>query len=108
MLTLSLLAGLALAVLAGCSTLAEKQGEWIFQPSDRSWSGGIAAAEGERDQLKIKAPMQVMQHTDHEPSSRAKRGDPCSQEVMDGRATLAMTIYNTNAVGQSLYREALA
>lgn len=48
-LTLSLLAGLALAVLAGCSTLAEKQGEWIFQPSDRSWSGGVAAAEGMQD-----------------------------------------------------------
>lgn len=49
MLTLALLAGLALAVLAGCSTLAEKQGEWIFQPSDRSWSGGVAAAEGMQD-----------------------------------------------------------
>ena len=46
---LSLLTGLALAVLAGCSTLAEKQGEWIFQPSDRSWSGGVAAAEGMQD-----------------------------------------------------------
>jgi alpha-beta hydrolase superfamily lysophospholipase len=48
-LLMSLLAGLALAVLAGCSTLAEKQGEWIFQPSDRSWSGGVAAAEGMQD-----------------------------------------------------------
>ena len=48
-LTLSLLSGLALVVLAGCSTLAEKQGEWIFQPSDRSWSGGVAAAEGMQD-----------------------------------------------------------
>jgi len=48
-LILSLLTGLALAVLAGCSTLAEKQGEWIFQPSDRSWSGGVAAAEGMQD-----------------------------------------------------------
>ena len=48
-LTLSLLAGLAFAVLAGCSTLSEKQGEWIFQPSDRSWSGGVAAAEGMQD-----------------------------------------------------------
>lgn len=46
---LTLLSGLALAVLAGCSTLAEKQGEWIFQPSDRSWSGGVAAAEGMQD-----------------------------------------------------------
>ena len=48
-LLLSLLSGLALAVLAGCSTLAEKQGEWIFQPSDRSWSGGVTAAEGMQD-----------------------------------------------------------
>ncbi len=41
--------GLALAALASCATLAEKQGEWIFQPSDRSWSGGIYAAEGMQD-----------------------------------------------------------
>lgn len=89
-LTLSLLAGLALVVLAGCSTLAEKQGEWIFQPSDRSWSGGTVAAEGmqdvwiafdsklsgkpaklhglwhaaegESDQLKTKAPVMLYLH----------------------------------------------
>ncbi len=48
-LILSLLTGLVLAVLAGCSTLEEKQGEWIFQPSDRSWRGGVAAAEGMQD-----------------------------------------------------------
>ena len=24
----------------------EKQGEWIFQPSDRTWSGGLEAAQG--------------------------------------------------------------
>ena len=31
---------------AGCTTLDEKQREWIFQPSDRSWYGSAAAAEG--------------------------------------------------------------
>ena len=36
----------ALALLAGCASLDEKQRAWIFQPSDRSWSGGAAAAEG--------------------------------------------------------------
>lgn len=36
----------ALALLAGCATLDEKQREWIFQPSDRSWAGGVAAAQG--------------------------------------------------------------
>ena len=32
--------------LAGCATLDEKQRAWIFQPSDLTWSGGAAAAEG--------------------------------------------------------------
>ena len=35
--------------LAGCATLDEKQREWIFQPSDRSWGGGAAAAAGMSD-----------------------------------------------------------
>jgi uncharacterized protein len=30
---------LMIAVAAGCGTLDEKQREWIFQPSDLSWSG---------------------------------------------------------------------
>jgi alpha-beta hydrolase superfamily lysophospholipase len=30
----------------GCATLDERQREWIFQPSDRSWPGGAYAAEG--------------------------------------------------------------
>ena len=36
----------AIAALAGCTTLDEKQRAWIFQPSDRTWSGGAQAAEG--------------------------------------------------------------
>lgn len=40
---------LALAVLAGCAALDEKQRQWIFQPSDRTWSGGLAAAQGMDD-----------------------------------------------------------
>ena len=39
----------AAALFAGCSTLDEKQRAWIFQPSDRTWSGGLAAAEGMQD-----------------------------------------------------------
>ena len=39
----------ALAMLAGCATLDEKQRTWIFQPSDRTWGGGLAAAEGMQD-----------------------------------------------------------
>ncbi|UUZ68625.1 alpha/beta hydrolase [Polaromonas sp. P2-4] len=38
-----------LAILAGCATLDEKQRAWIFQPSDRSWGGGAAAAQGMED-----------------------------------------------------------
>jgi alpha-beta hydrolase superfamily lysophospholipase len=46
----SLLATLSLActLLAGCAVLHEKQGEWIFQPSQRSW-GGYGASEGMHD-----------------------------------------------------------
>lgn len=40
---------LALTLLIGCTTLDEKQRGWIFQPSDRSWSGGAAAAVGMQD-----------------------------------------------------------
>ncbi len=39
----------AFALLAGCATLDEKQREWIFQPSDRSWAGGVSAAQGMED-----------------------------------------------------------
>ena len=41
--------GLALALLAGCAALAEKQGQWIFQPSDRSWGDTALAAKGMQD-----------------------------------------------------------
>ena len=46
-LALAVIAALGLA-LTGCATLDEKQREWIFQPSDRSW-GGAGAAEGMSD-----------------------------------------------------------
>ncbi|MES2910322.1 MAG: alpha/beta fold hydrolase [Pseudomonadota bacterium] len=39
----------AFALLTGCATLDEKQRAWIFQPSDRTWSGGLMAAEGMDD-----------------------------------------------------------
>jgi hypothetical protein len=41
-----LLALAAVGLASGCATLDEKQREWIFQPSDRTWSGGLAAAQG--------------------------------------------------------------
>ncbi|MEY4751724.1 MAG: hypothetical protein RIQ60_3938 [Pseudomonadota bacterium] len=40
------LAAGGLALLAGCSTLDEKQRAWIFQPSKSTWGGASAAAEG--------------------------------------------------------------
>ena len=40
---------LGFAVMTGCSTLDERQRAWIFQPSDRTWGGGLAAAEGMDD-----------------------------------------------------------
>ncbi|MES2413283.1 MAG: alpha/beta fold hydrolase [Pseudomonadota bacterium] len=52
----TLLAILAtLSLLAGCAALDEKQRAWIFQPSDRTWSGGLAAAEG-MDEVWIDYP----------------------------------------------------
>jgi alpha-beta hydrolase superfamily lysophospholipase len=39
----------ALLALAGCTSLDEKQREWIFQPSTRTWAGAAAAAEGMSD-----------------------------------------------------------
>ena len=40
-------AGLSvLLLLGGCTSLDERQRGWIFQPSDRTWAGGLAAAQG--------------------------------------------------------------
>ncbi len=40
---------LGLGLQVGCATLDERQRGWIFQPSDRTWRGGLAAAEGMQD-----------------------------------------------------------
>ena len=37
-----------LALLVGCASFDEKQGEWIFQPTERTW-GGAGAAQGMDD-----------------------------------------------------------
>ncbi len=37
------------ASLVGCAALDRQQRQWIFQPSDRAWWGGVAAAEGMQD-----------------------------------------------------------
>lgn len=49
-----LLAAIALGLaisggMAGCGALDEQQRRWIFQPGDRTWWGGAAAAEGMQD-----------------------------------------------------------
>ncbi len=36
----------ALLLLPGCAALDSKQREWVFQPSNRAWAGGLAAADG--------------------------------------------------------------
>lgn len=46
---LALLVATALGLQVGCATLDERQRGWIFQPSDRTWSGGLAAAQGMDD-----------------------------------------------------------
>jgi uncharacterized protein len=47
-LALTLVALLALT-LGGCAALDTQQRKWIFQPSERTWSGGLAAAQGMQD-----------------------------------------------------------
>jgi uncharacterized protein len=44
-----LVALMSTGLLAGCTTLDEQQRKWIFQPSDRTWAGGLAAAQGMED-----------------------------------------------------------
>jgi uncharacterized protein len=46
---LALLAVLGLGLQVGCATLDERQRGWIFQPGDRTWAGGLAAAQGMAD-----------------------------------------------------------
>ena len=54
-----LLSALTLAaVMAGCSTLDERQREWIFQPSDRSW-GSTAEMAREMQDVWIDFPSRV-------------------------------------------------
>jgi len=47
------------ALLAGgCSTLDERQREWIFQPSDRSWGNSEAMSQGMEDVwIDFKSPL---------------------------------------------------
>ena len=40
---------LAAGLLGGCQALDRQQRAWIFQPGDRTWSGGLAAAAGMDD-----------------------------------------------------------
>ena len=42
-------ATLAVLLTVGCSTLDQRQREWIFQPGDRSWGGSAWQAEGMED-----------------------------------------------------------
>ena len=56
---LLLSAAALVAVLAvGCSTLDERQRQWIFQPSDRAWGGSASLAEGMQETW-IEFPSQV-------------------------------------------------
>jgi hypothetical protein len=42
-------AALAALLTVGCTSLDERQREWIFQPSDRAWGGSAASADGMKD-----------------------------------------------------------
>lgn len=49
LLLTSAAAALAGALTVGCATLDERQRQWIFQPSDRSWGGSASYADGMQD-----------------------------------------------------------
>lgn len=49
LLLTSAAAALAGALTVGCATLDERQRQWIFQPSDRSWGGSASQADGMQD-----------------------------------------------------------
>jgi hypothetical protein len=49
LLALCLAGAAGVALLGGCAALDEQQRKWIFQPSERTWWGGQAAAEGMQD-----------------------------------------------------------
>jgi uncharacterized protein len=49
---------LAAVLLPGCALLENKQRQWIFQPTERAWAGGVAAAQGLQD-VWIPFPSQV-------------------------------------------------
>lgn len=48
-IVLTLTTVFAAIVVVGCSTLHEKQGAWIFNPSDRSWGNSAQAAADMQD-----------------------------------------------------------
>lgn len=68
------IACMLIGLLAGCATLDEKQRAWIFQPSDRSWAGGEAAAVGMEDVWidvkKPEAPARLAGYVDSSASER--------------------------------------
>ena len=43
------LAAMVATGISGCAVLDNKQREWVFQPTDRTWGAGLAAAEGMQD-----------------------------------------------------------
>ena len=43
---LTLVALLSASILVGCSALHEKQGQWIFSPTDRTWGNTVELAAG--------------------------------------------------------------
>lgn len=49
---------LAAGLTVGCTTLDQRQREWIFQPGDRAWGGSASYAEGMQD-VWIEFPSQV-------------------------------------------------
>ena len=84
---------MSLALLAGCATLDEKQRDWIFQPSDRTWGGGAAAAVGMTDVWITFTPKKqslgerLANAVSTDPTSHPTKGTDGLRDVSDANAT---------------------
>jgi len=88
------LVALVAAAAAGCAALDEQQRRWIFQPSDRAWAGGLAAAQGmldvwiEFDPGRPEAPR----------SSLVRRTPPAAERARSGTGSGADLSADSGAV----------
>ena len=90
----------AIAALAGCTTLDEKQRAWIFQPSDRTWSGGAQAAEG-MEELSIDFKTSADGQPVHLNALWLAAGGPATAKALDAPILLYLHGARYNVTGSA-------